>query len=311
MYLCPVFKKSTCFKLIINFIFISVLSFSASAQHIKHALGTIEINGVPQRVVVLGHASLDFLDALGIQPVGVAKQLLPEFLSKYKDNNYSAIGSIIEPNFETIFTLKPDLIIAENRQATLYKDLSEIAPVYMFQIDSVDYWQTTQHHWRTLAAIFNKKARAEQMISEVQAGFDAVSQKVTEQPTQALFIMNNGNNLAMFGAQSRFSIIHQEFHFGQASSQQVPVIAGPHGNLISFEYIADAKPQVMFILDREQAIGQGSGKAKALFNNDLVNATPAALNKKIVFINPSAWYLTAGGYQATQIMIDDVQSALN
>lgn len=292
-------------------ILLSIVALSTSAQTINHALGSIDIKGVPQRVVVLGHGSLDFLDALNISPIGVPQQLLPDFLSHYNSKEYAPTGAAKEPNFEAIYMLKPDLIIADMRQAELYKDLSQIAPVYMFQIDTSDYWKTTQHHWRTLAAIFNKQAQAETMISNIQAGIDQVSEKAEQLPSQALVVMNNGNNLAMFSEKSRFSMIFQEFNFKQASSQNNHSVTGPHGNLISFEYIADANPQVMFILDREQAIGQSNGRAKALFDNALVNATPAALSNKVVFMDPAAWYLAAGGYQATQIMIDDALSALN
>ncbi|WP_081695331.1 ABC transporter substrate-binding protein [Psychromonas sp. SP041] len=302
-------KKRILNKLVISLFITLFSSVSATAQTIKHALGTIEIDGIPKRVVVLGHGSLDYLDALGINPVGVTKQLLPDFISKYNDKQYSATGSLHEPNFETIFTLKPDIIIAENRQSTLYKELSEIAPVYMFQIDNSNYWEATQHHWRVLGIIFNKESRAEELIKEVQAGIDDVKKNTSQHPSKALVVMNNGNNLAMFGEQSRFSLIYQEFNFGLASSQKVPVVTGPHGNLISFEYIADAKPEVMFILDREQAIGQSNGKAKALFDNDLVNTTVAAKKKRIVFMDPAAWYLGTGGYQATKIMISDAQTA--
>lgn len=63
--------------------------------------------------------------------------------------------------------------------------------------------------------------------------------------------MNNGNNLAMFGENSRFSVIFQEFGFTPAHAQNTKP-TGPHGNLISFEYIADAKPEAMIILDREK-----------------------------------------------------------
>lgn len=302
-------NKSLLTKQIFSLFIASFISLSTAAQTIEHALGTIEIDGIPKRVVVLGHGSLDYLDALGVNPVGVTKQLLPQFMSKYNDEQYSATGSLHEPNFETIFMLKPDIIIAENRQSELYKELSQIAPVYMFQIDNSNYWETTQHHWRALATIFNKQSRAEALIKEVQTQIDNVNNSATQQPSQALVVMNNGNNLAMFAEKSRFSVIYQEFNFEQASSQKVPVVAGPHGNLISFEYIADAKPEVIFILDREQAIGMSKGKAKTLFDNNLVNATPAAKKQRIIFMDPAAWYLATGGYQATKMMINDAQSA--
>ena len=123
--------------------------------------------------------------------------------------------------------------------------------------------------------------------------------------------MNNGSNLASFGADSRYSLVYDELGFKPASSQNVPTKVGRHGNLVSFEYIADAKPDVMLVLDREQAIGQSQGKAQALFDNKLVASTPAAEHKKVVFVNSSAWYLASGGIHATEIMLNDIDSILN
>lgn len=112
-------------------------SFFSHAKTVEHTLGTITLNGTPQRVVVLSHGALDFLDQIGVEPVGVIKQLIPEYLqSKYSDSAYRSLGSLKEPNFEEIYMAKPDLIIAEGRQAQLYQQLSEIAPTYMFQVDT-------------------------------------------------------------------------------------------------------------------------------------------------------------------------------
>ncbi|MEF1228022.1 ferric anguibactin-binding protein, partial [Vibrio fortis] len=71
-------------------------------------------------------------------------------------------------------------------------------------------------------------------------------------------------------------------------------------------YIADAKPEVIYVLDREQAIGRSEGRAKQLFDNALVAETPAAKLDNIVFIDSSAWYLAGGGVTATQRMLKDI-----
>nr|PMK28082.1 ferric anguibactin-binding protein [Vibrio breoganii] len=272
-------------------------------------MGTIEINQTPKRVVVLGHGSLDILDELAVKPVGVVKPLLPHFISQYAGNEYETVGSLKEPNFESIYMLKPDIIIAEGRQAAMYKELSQIAPTYLFQIDNKDYWKTTQHHWRVLGDIFDKQNIAESLIKNTDERMQNVHILASKENLRTLAVMNNGNNLAMYGEQSRFSIIFEDFGFKSASAPSTKP-TDPHGNLISFEYIAQAKPDAMIILDREQAIGTSNGRAQALFDNALVHSTPAYKHEKMVFMDPAAWYLSAGGYKATHIMIDDVESVL-
>lgn len=134
------------------FTFILVItSTSTTAETYKHSLGSIEINGVPQRVVVLGFGSLDFVDALGVKPIGIPKKLLPKVLSKYKAEEFVNTGSLQEVNYETLFTLKPDLIIAEARMSGLYKNLSDVAPTYMFEINNKNYWGSIQQHWKNIS----------------------------------------------------------------------------------------------------------------------------------------------------------------
>ncbi|WP_353505627.1 ABC transporter substrate-binding protein [Vibrio sp. SCSIO 43136] len=286
-----------------------VLTHNAYAISIEHVKGTTEFSQLPKRVVVLGNGSLDVLDRLGVKPVGASHSLLPNYLEHYRDSTTN-VGSLAEPNFEAIFMLRPDLIIAENRMLTLYDELSQVAPTVMFYIDSGNYWQDTQKQWRNLGQLFGKSEMVEAIITETESNLTKIKQHVHGEKLDALMLMNNGSSVAMYNRGSRFSIIFDEFGFAEANSQHIAPIKGNHGNLVSFEYIADAKPQVMFILDREQAIGKSDGKAKQLFSNALVESTPASQKDQIVYINSTAWYITAGGMTSTQIMISDVESAL-
>lgn len=300
----------TSLRLATGALLLALAPMGAMAKTYQHSLGTVDIDGVPQRVVVLGYGSLDYIDALGVTPVGMPKTLLPKSLEKFQIDSFANTGSVKEVNFETLFMLKPDLIIAEGRMADIYKDLSDIAPTYMFRIDTTDYWKTTQEHWRTLGDIFDKEEQAEQLIEGVQEQINHLYAKVEAQPPRTLTVSNSGNSLAMFGTNSRFSFVYEEAGFATSTSENVKSVPRTHGNLISFEYIADAQPEVLLILDREQAIGQSSGKAKQLFDNDLVKSTPAAKNNRVLFMDPAAWYLTAGGYQSTQTMIKELNQVI-
>ncbi|EAS43023.1 ferric anguibactin-binding protein [Photobacterium profundum] len=289
----------------------SIFTLSAIAQAesitIEHSLGKVTLENTPQRVVVVGgHGSLDTLNRLGIQPVGVVTNMLPGYLKEYGEGETTSIGSMKEVDFETIFTLKPDIIIAESRMVDSYSTLSSIAPTVMYMVDNGDYWNDTQKNWRMLGKIFDKEEQVETIITNTQSQLTHTREKIESQNLKTLAIMNSGNNISMFGHKSRFSVIFDEFGFQEARTSESQ---NPHGNLISFEFIAEAAPDVIFILDRESAIGQSSGKAQVLFDNVLMKSTPAYKNNRIVYLNPSAWYLTIAGMDATQIMIDDVNSA--
>ncbi|MFS1922384.1 siderophore ABC transporter substrate-binding protein [Vibrio lentus] len=286
-----------------------MMTAQAETVTIEHVKGTAQFDEVPQRVVVLGFGSLDVLDKIGVKPVGAPHSLMPDYLTSYKDTTANT-GSLSEPDFEAIYMLKPDVIIAENRMLKVYDKLAQIAPTIMFSIEGDKYWADAQQNWRTLGQLFDKQAEVEAIIAETQDSIAAVNDKVTSGETTAMMLMNNGNNIAMFNKGSRFSIIFDDFGYVESKSATVAPIKGTHGNLISFEYIADAKPEVLYVLDREKAIGKSEGRAQQLFDNPLVAATPAAQQGNIVYLDSSAWYLAGGGVTAIHRMLGDIERTI-
>ena len=286
-----------------------MMTAQAETVTIEHVKGTAQFDEVPQRVVVLGFGSLDVLDKIGVKPVGAPHSLMPDYLTSYKDTTANT-GSLSEPDFEAIYMLKPDVIIAENRMLKVYDKLAQIAPTIMFSIEGDKYWADAQQNWRALGQLFDKQAEVEAIIAETQDSIAAVNDKVTSGETTAMMLMNNGNNIAMFNKGSRFSIIFDDFGYVESKSATVAPIKGTHGNLISFEYIADAKPEVLYVLDREKAIGKSEGRAQQLFDNPLVAATPAAQQGNIVYLDSSAWYLAGGGVTAIHRMLGDIERTI-
>ena len=287
-----------------------LLAGQASAITIEHIKGSHTFQEVPKRIVVLGMGSLDVLDRLGIQPVGAPHRLLPAHLQKYAKTTANT-GNVSEPDYEAIYAMKPDVIIAENRMLSRYDELSKIAPTIMFHINAGQYLKDSETNWRMLGKLFNKQEAIEAQIKAIETRLKATATKAQQTNLQAMMLMNNGNNLTLFNKGSRFSIIFDEFGFKESFSRDIAPVQASHGNLISFEYVADANPDVIFVLDKEQAIGRATGKAKVLFDNPLVNQTQAAKNHKLVFIDPNAWYIAAGGLTATETMISDINQALN
>ncbi|MFL7035066.1 siderophore ABC transporter substrate-binding protein [Vibrio lentus] len=286
-----------------------MMTAQAETVTIEHVKGTAQFDEVPQRVVVLGFGSLDVLDKIGVKPVGAPHSLMPDYLTSYKETTANT-GSLSEPDFEAIYMLKPDVIIAENRMLKVYDKLAQIAPTIMFSIEGDKYWADAQQNWRALGQLFDKQAEVEAIITETQDSIAAVNDKVTSGETTAMMLMNNGYNIAMFNKGSRFSIIFDDFGYVESKSATVAPIKGTHGNLISFEYIADAKPEVLYVLDREKAIGKSEGRAQQLFDNPLVAATPAAQQGNIVYLDSSAWYLAGGGVTAIHRMLGDIERTI-
>ncbi|MGF1696085.1 siderophore ABC transporter substrate-binding protein [Vibrio lamellibrachiae] len=281
---------------------------AAETITVKHLMGETQVETKPERVVVLGMDSLDVLDKLGIEPIGVVKSPMPPYLTKFQDERFKTVGSLFEPDFETIFTLNPDLIIVSNRSSGSISELEKIAPTVLFMADSKHYWETTQQAWRMIGDIFEKQEQVESIIRDQQEQIDAIHAKVTADKADALVVMVSGGNLTTFGAKSRYGAIYSLFGFSESYGNSETY---QHGDAISYEYITKVNPQYMLVLDRDAAIGQSKATAKEQFDNPLVNKLPVYRNDKISYLDSHAWYISASGIQANQKMIDDIQSVLN
>ncbi|EGU31390.1 siderophore ABC transporter substrate-binding protein [Vibrio scophthalmi] len=274
---------------------------------IEHPLGSTLVTTQPTRIVVLGMDALDVLDYLEIKPIGVVKRPMPEYLSKYQDQEYASVGTLHEPDFETIYSLKPDLIIASNRSSSAYEELSKIAPTVVFMVDSRRFWPTTQLAWRMIGDIFQRNEEIEKIITATESKINSIAHVASAKQARALMVMANGDNITTFGAGSRYNAIFDEFGFKQVVNNNV---TAAHGDLISYEFIAEANPDYLLVIDRDKAIGRQSGSAKQGFSNALINQTNAGKQNRITELNPQAWYISASGITATQIMINDITMAL-
>ncbi len=291
--------------------FLLLFSLSASAITITHNMGTTQINSVPKRVVVIGTGALDTLDSFDIPVIGVAKGLpLPAYLNKYNAAKYANVGTLFEPDFETIYMLKPDLIIVGPRAQKHYKELTQIAPTIVFSSKKgdIDYWLAAQREWQKIGKVFNIQDKVTARIATLNKQFAAIKHYTQSHHLNALTVMSNGGNVSAFGAKSRFSAIYRDFGFAEAAQN---IKESLHGDLISFEFINKVNPQTLFVLDRNLVVKKGQSHTKEEFNNSLVNATQAYKQQRIKYLNMDAWYLSIYGVQATQQMIRDIQQTLH
>jgi len=286
----------------------SFAAFSASVK-VTHMLGEVQLETEPKRVVTIGLGVLDALDAFGITPIAVTKSMpFPDYLQQYKADKYAPTGSLFEPDFEKIYEQKPDVIIIGPRASGSYDELSKIAPTVVFSItDGQGYWAGTQQQWRNLGKIFNITEKVEQKIAVINAEIQSIKAYNNQHNEQTLTVMSAGNKVTTFGAKSRFSAIYQDFAFKEASTVAKPSL---HGDLISYEFISQNNPDILFVLDREKLFDREKESSVDTFSNALIRTTKAYQNEKIIMLDLNAWYLGISGVTATEQMIQDVKKAL-
>ena len=288
---------------------LAVTAFSAAAQEeivVTHNQGETVLAGVPETVLTFELASLSTLHTLGVPVAGVPEFAMPEWLSQYTGDDYIKVGSLFEPDYETVAAAEADLVIVAGRSAAVYPQLSEIAPTIDLTVDNSNFLASQQRNAETLGQIFGLEAEVAAAWENIETQLAAVRAQTAEAGT-ALIVMVNGGELNAYGLGSRFGWIHADLGF-------TPVIENieeaTHGEAISSEFILEANPDWLIVLDRDAAVGEQGAGAAAVLDNELVAQTTAWSNDQVIYIDPIDWYIVAGGLGTIENMIDDIASGL-
>ncbi|AJD01700.1 iron complex transport system substrate-binding protein [Campylobacter lari] len=279
---------------------------NATLLEIKHDLGSTKVVKNPSRVIVFDYGILDSLKELNLSDkiIGVPLKNLPKYLDSFK--NVENVGGVQEPNFETIYKLKPDLIIVSGRQAKNFKSFEEIAPTLYLPVDTKDYLNSFEKNLNILGDIFDKKDLVKEKFNALLQDINHFKSQIN--PTKkGLIILTNANKMSAFGSKSRFGIIHDVLDVKVADEN---ISVSTHGKNISPEYILKINPDYIFVVDRDAIVG-GEGNARKTIENPIVKKTNAYKNNHIFYINPEYWYLSGGGLISIKIMLEEIIKDIN
>mgnify|MGYP000900919336 FL=1 len=304
---------------------------------VKHAQGETTIKAAPQRVVVLDYGVLDSMAALGLADlvVGIPKSggNLPKSLSQFQDKKYKDMGGLKEPKEEAIAEVGPDLVIVANRTAKSYEDFSSKFTTINMTVKpqgasataaaspdqggngdkgkkhepSASMTEILTSHSTILGSIFGKKSAAQAKVKEFT---DAAAQvaAAAKNAGKGLCLLTTGGKVSAFGKGSRFDVIFDEFGVTPAVENIEPAT---HGEAVSFEFIGQANPDVLFVLDRDATIGQEGSSAKEILDNELVTATNAWKNNKVYYLDGPDWYLLGAGFGVSLRMAKEIKDDLS
>lgn len=279
---------------------------TAFPMTLTHELGETVLEEKPETVVVFDFGILDALSKLDVEVAGVPQAAIPPYLEEYAGSEYTNVGSLKEPDFEAIHAMQPDLIIISARQADLYPEFEEIAPTVYMGLDTTNYMNSFESNMTLLGELFGKE---QEMATELQAVNEEVATIVKDLESvegKTSFVMVNEGKVSAFGPGSRFGTVFDVFGY-DAADENLEV--STHGQSVSFEYLAETNPDILFVLDRSKAFEEGT-YANTDFENELVQKTNAYKNGKIIYVDPSAWYLSGGGLDSMRIMIEDMKKGL-
>ena len=267
---------------------------------------SVEVPLNPEKVAVFDNGQLDNMKTLGLEDkvVLTASPNMPNHLTVFSE--LETAGSFFEIDLEVTHAMEPDLIIVAGRSRTAYDDLAKIAPTLDLSNDSQDYFASIETNLNRLGMIFEVEDKSKELTEELADELSTLRANAEGSNLETLMLMFNEGSLSVYGKGSRFGVIHDAFGFVQ-SDEGIEV--SNHGMEVSYEYVLSENPDVIFIIDRTAAIG-GEITSEELEKNPIIQETEAYKNDRLYYLSPSAWYLSEGGAETFQIMMDEVNESL-
>ncbi|MET3557759.1 iron complex transport system substrate-binding protein [Streptococcus rupicaprae] len=279
---------------------------SAEEAPTEVVIGEVRVPVNPKKIVSFDLGAVDTIRALGKEDsiVGLPTQGLPAYLSDFLDRQ--SVGNMKEPDLEAVAALEPDLIIASGRTVEYMEQFKEIAPTIVFETDNANYWSSVKENIASLAAIFGEEAvkDAEKQLADLDQQIQELAAANQASNKKALAMILNEGNMAINGANSRFAFLYHTLGFHPTDAK---IEESRHGQEISFEGINEINPDLIFVLNRTVAIGGDNSSNEALLRNELIQSTNAGQNDGIITLTSDLWYLSGGGLESIQLMVDDVK----
>ena len=277
---------------------------------IEHYSGTDVVPVSPKTVVVADIAALLSLHDLGVEGIagllGLGVPIPDKYAGALNNPDFEELGSVWEPDYEAINALEPDLIIVAGRSSRIYADMKEIAPTADLTVWE-DFYNKFQEQHRNMGKIFGVEDRVEERLAELDAEVQEVSVQAAG-AGKALILMTTGAEVTAYGPGSRFGFVHDTF--GYAAADENLEREATHGDAVSFEYILEMQPDVLFVIDRASAIGEEGKAAAEILDNELVAQTPAWQNGRVIYVNSFDWYIAWTALPAFFQVVEDVKAGL-
>lgn len=255
----------------------------------------------PERVVVLDNTAMETVRDLGIEPVGLPKELLPDagFEQWVADEAILDVGTHREPNLEIISEAEPDLIIGGYRFAEYTEDLSSIAPVIDIAPDDASeegYVAGLERQTRTLGEIFEAQEEAAQIVAALEAATDEAA-AATNGESVFLAVSSGGridNGAGRIGRLLEPLDLVDVFATEDLDGESVHQDSG-----LAPETVAQADPDWMIVLDRDAATADGAESMPAV---QIIEAQEAwasldfMTQDRVIILDP--YFYTREGIQA-------------
>jgi iron complex transport system substrate-binding protein len=284
-------------------------------------LGDVTLPGISQRVVAIEWNLVEYVLALGVQPVAIADI---EGYNAWVDigiklePDVADVGLRYEPNLESIAAVMPDLILGiTERDEAILDQLSGIAPTILLDsyptVEGETPLEDINDTLRTIAIALGKEDTAEQLIAETdmvlanatttisEAGFAGVPFVLTQ-----AFTSENVPTLRLFNNRSLFGYTVSSLGLTNAWEGEGTIEDDPWGfQTVTVEALVNVPPEthLFYVVQDDDNIF-----ADALTEDPIWSSFPFVQEGRTYALGGDTW--TFGGHQSVQRLIEKVIASL-
>lgn len=274
---------------------------------IKHLSGETEVAKKPQKVVLFDFGVYDSMQKLGLgdKVVALPTGNAPAYIKGSIPASMENAGGMKQPDLAQIEQLKPDLIVITGRQGKSYDALSKIAPTINLGSDSKHYVDSVKANISLIGELYGNQKEVEQQLVQLDKTIADAQKKAADSNKKVLVLMHNDGKLIPNNQAVVYNVV-------KAQRAELPVEENADKSkrrVVDTKTIAQANPDVIFIVDRSEAIGAGKLE-KTVFEDQNIQETKAYKDGKIVYLKSDLWYLSGGGLVSLTEQIDAVTKAL-
>ncbi len=257
---------------------------STSGQKEKAIIYLSKEYTVPEKVTKFVTASLESMEdaaILGVKPAGAVTYAgeLPQYLAKDLQGAES-IGEKMQPNYETLLRLKPDVILGSTKYPPdVAKQLNKVAPMVPVSHVSANW----EENLRLLAVLTGKEDKADEIIGEYKE--DAAKLKGIVQgelkDKKVVVARIRGGSIYLYPQDVYFN--HTLYtDLGLTVPEEIEAVKTQE--MISLEKFAEMNPDYIFLQFTERENAQNPKSLENLQRNPIWQSIRAAKDKK-VFVN--------------------------
>jgi len=270
---------------------------------VGHAMGTTEITGRPERIVVLDTGELDSAIALGVKPVGAVEAIpgagFPEYLAEEVEG-VEKVGTIEQPSVEAIAALQPDLILSSKlRHEAIYDQLSQIAPTVFTEEVGVAWKENFDLH----AEALGRSDDAERLMQEYRHKIDALRQALGDKvaDTEVSVVRSVGDEVRIYLEENFIGTILADVGLPRPKPQAVADFSAT----ATRETIPDLDGDVMFLAK----YGDDHRLLEKLTQSPLWDRLHVVQDERVYEVPDDLWFLGIGNLAARRV-VDDLERIL-